>query len=81
MVRCPFKLAFDKIAFVLVHYGKHIVVFEGPALSPDDEEELMKKWQEILGPSNEVVVSLFFQIRSRLRGRNYDPSAQAKGFK
>lgn len=23
----------------------------------EEEEELMKKWQEILGPSNEVVVS------------------------
>uniref|UniRef100_A0AAQ5ZB59 Multiple PDZ domain protein n=1 Tax=Amphiprion ocellaris TaxID=80972 RepID=A0AAQ5ZB59_AMPOC len=27
------------------------------ALSPFEEEELMKKWQEILGPSNEVVVA------------------------
>ncbi|XP_051799680.1 multiple PDZ domain protein isoform X12 [Acanthochromis polyacanthus] len=26
-------------------------------LSPFEEEELMKKWQEILGPSNEVVVA------------------------
>lgn len=26
-------------------------------LSPFEEEELIKKWLEILGPSNEVVVS------------------------
>ncbi len=30
-------------------------------LTPFEEEELMKKWQEILGPSNEVVVSFFDQ--------------------
>ncbi|KAM9836431.1 multiple PDZ domain protein [Aulostomus maculatus] len=29
----------------------------GPKLSPFQEEELTKKWQEILGPSNEVVVA------------------------
>ncbi|XP_030578367.1 multiple PDZ domain protein [Archocentrus centrarchus] len=29
----------------------------GPILTPFEEEELMKKWQEILGPSNEVVVA------------------------
>ncbi|CAI5668723.1 unnamed protein product [Oreochromis niloticus] len=28
-----------------------------PSLTPFEEEELMKKWQEILGPSNEVVVA------------------------
>uniref|UniRef100_A0A3P8NE97 Multiple PDZ domain crumbs cell polarity complex component n=1 Tax=Astatotilapia calliptera TaxID=8154 RepID=A0A3P8NE97_ASTCA len=30
---------------------------EEPSLTPFEEEELMKKWQEILGPSNEVVVA------------------------
>ncbi|XP_045921845.1 multiple PDZ domain protein-like isoform X4 [Micropterus dolomieu] len=29
----------------------------GRKLTPFEEEELMKKWQEILGPSNEVVVA------------------------
>ncbi|KAM6894815.1 multiple PDZ domain protein isoform 2-T2 [Lycodopsis pacificus] len=29
----------------------------GMELTPFDEEDLMKKWQEILGPSNEVVVA------------------------
>ncbi|XP_044039683.1 multiple PDZ domain protein-like isoform X4 [Siniperca chuatsi] len=29
----------------------------GMKLTPFEEEELMKKWQEILGPSNEVVVA------------------------
>nr|XP_020467076.1 LOW QUALITY PROTEIN: multiple PDZ domain protein [Monopterus albus] len=29
----------------------------GIALSPFEEERLMKKWQEILGPSNEIVVA------------------------
>ncbi|XP_036002397.1 multiple PDZ domain protein isoform X3 [Fundulus heteroclitus] len=28
-----------------------------PKLTPIEEEELMKKWQEILGPNNEVVVA------------------------
>uniref|UniRef100_A0A669CQX8 Multiple PDZ domain crumbs cell polarity complex component n=1 Tax=Oreochromis niloticus TaxID=8128 RepID=A0A669CQX8_ORENI len=32
-------------------------VAEEPSLTPFEEEELMKKWQEILGPSNEVVVA------------------------
>uniref|UniRef100_A0AAQ6A165 Multiple PDZ domain protein n=1 Tax=Amphiprion ocellaris TaxID=80972 RepID=A0AAQ6A165_AMPOC len=32
-------------------------VFQELKLSPFEEEELMKKWQEILGPSNEVVVA------------------------
>lgn len=31
-------------------------------LTPFEEEELMKKWQEILGPSNEVVVSFFIKV-------------------
>lgn len=35
---------------------------EGPELTPFEEEELMKKWQEILGPSNEVVVSLSHKV-------------------
>ena len=35
-------------------------------LTPFEEEELMKKWQEILGPSNEVVVSFFFKEHSFL---------------
>uniref|UniRef100_A0A3Q3IWZ6 Multiple PDZ domain crumbs cell polarity complex component n=1 Tax=Monopterus albus TaxID=43700 RepID=A0A3Q3IWZ6_MONAL len=30
---------------------------EREALSPFEEERLMKKWQEILGPSNEIVVA------------------------
>ncbi|XP_008433959.1 multiple PDZ domain protein isoform X7 [Poecilia reticulata] len=29
----------------------------GPKLTPTEEDELMKKWQEILGPNNEVVVA------------------------
>uniref|UniRef100_A0A668W605 Multiple PDZ domain crumbs cell polarity complex component n=1 Tax=Oreochromis aureus TaxID=47969 RepID=A0A668W605_OREAU len=29
-----------------------------PSLTPFEEEELMKKWQEILGPSNEVVAQV-----------------------
>ncbi|XP_017269912.1 multiple PDZ domain protein isoform X3 [Kryptolebias marmoratus] len=29
----------------------------GSKLTPFEEEELMKKWQEILGPSNEVIVA------------------------
>lgn len=35
---------------------------EGPEQTPFEEEELMKKWQEILGPSNEVVVSVFDKV-------------------
>lgn len=35
-------------------------------LTPFEEEELMKKWQEILGPSNEVVVSFLFKGNSFL---------------
>lgn len=30
----------------------------GPKLTPTEEDELMKKWQEILGPNNEVVVRM-----------------------
>ena len=33
-------------------------------LTAFEEEELMKKWQEILGPSNEVVVSFFLKGNS-----------------
>ncbi|XP_032439263.1 multiple PDZ domain protein isoform X5 [Xiphophorus hellerii] len=29
----------------------------GPKLTPTEEDKLMKKWQEILGPNNEVVVA------------------------
>lgn len=29
---------------------------KGPKLTDFEEQELMKKWQEILGPSNEVMV-------------------------
>lgn len=32
-------------------------VFQEMKLTLFEEEELMEKWQEILGPSNEVVVS------------------------
>uniref|UniRef100_A0A3Q1J1R3 Multiple PDZ domain crumbs cell polarity complex component n=1 Tax=Anabas testudineus TaxID=64144 RepID=A0A3Q1J1R3_ANATE len=30
---------------------------EGVKLTPFEEEQLMKKWQEILGPSNEIIVA------------------------
>ena len=31
--------------------------FEGVKLTAEEEDELMNKWQKVLGPSNEVVVS------------------------
>lgn len=43
-------------------------------LTPFEEEELMKKWQEILGPSNEVVVSFFFFFFFKV---NSSPSCMA----
>uniref|UniRef100_A0A8C6KUY0 Multiple PDZ domain crumbs cell polarity complex component n=1 Tax=Nothobranchius furzeri TaxID=105023 RepID=A0A8C6KUY0_NOTFU len=36
---------------------KICLMFSGLKLTPFEEEELMKKWQEILGPSNEVIVA------------------------
>lgn len=36
--------------------------FPGLKLTAFEEEELKKKWQEILGPSNEVVVSHPFKM-------------------
>uniref|UniRef100_A0A3P8UBM5 PDZ domain-containing protein n=1 Tax=Amphiprion percula TaxID=161767 RepID=A0A3P8UBM5_AMPPE len=50
---------------VLRHTGQTVhlkLIRRELKLSPFEEEELMKKWQEILGPSNEVVVSLFFEL-------------------
>lgn len=41
-------------------------VFQGMKLTAFEEDELMMKWQEILGPSNEVVVSFFFKVNSFL---------------
>lgn len=38
-----------------------LCVFQGMRLTPFEEEQLTKKWQEILGPSNEIIVSLFFR--------------------
>lgn len=41
-------------------YSHFCLVIRGMEPAPFEEEDLMKKWQEILGPSNEVVVSVFF---------------------
>ena len=35
-------------------------------LTPIEEERLMRKWEEILGPSNEVVVSFIFKVNFSL---------------
>lgn len=42
------------------------LLFLGLKLTPVEEEELMKKWQEILGPNNEVVVGKDF-----FKGKSY----------
>lgn len=39
----------------------------------------MKKWQEILGPSNEVVVSLLFRFIADIVKKNSDLGHQTKG--
>lgn len=39
----------------------------------------MKKWQEILGPSNEVVVSLLFRFIADIVKNNSDLGHQTKG--
>lgn len=41
-------------------------VFQGMKLTLFEEEELMKKWQGILGPSNEVIVSFIFKVNMSL---------------
>lgn len=44
---------FIRLIFLLVL----IIDLTGIKLSPEDEEELTKKWQKALGPGSEVVVS------------------------
>lgn len=40
-----------------VYINTGVCVFQGVKLTPFEEEQLKKKWQEILGPSNEIIVS------------------------
>lgn len=50
-----YKFAFYVVLHVIA--STLYCVFQEMNLTSFEEEELMKKWQEILGPSNEVVVS------------------------
>lgn len=72
-------MAYDNTVLIFVCYCITYCVFEEPSLTPFEEEELMKKWQEILGPSNEVVVSLRFRFIADIVKNNSDLGHQTKG--